>query len=196
MTDEAHDTSVAVWDIPAPVVRDRPFRVKVGVVCSAECPLGGHEIAVHDGEGTSLARARLSDAPWPGTSALYWMEVELHAPASEGHQTWQVRCNADHSFAASFSFIIDRQPEHAVTIEAIDRAAGMPVERVELHLGPYRATTDGNGVATIAVPGGSYDVAVWKVGYEASPVTVAVEADITVRIDMHVVRRAEQPYWM
>jgi len=179
--------------------------VKVGVACSEGCVLGAHEIEVIDGEGAALARARLSDTPWAGTNALYWTDVELKAPGSEGRHVWQIRSShdvasgfsrKDHSSSATFSFTTAGQPEHSVTIAAMDALAGTPVDGVELRLGAYRGTTDDKGVATIAVPSGSYEVVVWKVGYEASPVAVAVTADITVRIEMQLVRKAEQPYWM
>ena len=197
MSDEAHDASVAVWDIPSPVVRDRPCRVKVGIACSVGCSLDGHEITVHDADGTLLRKARLNDVAWPGTNALYWAEVELPALSPEGPRSLQVRCNEDrHSTSATFSFTIAGQPEHAVRIVAIDATTGAPIDRVEVRLGAFRAATDDDGVAAIAVPGGAYDVILWKVGYHAPPVTIAVSEDVRVPVEMEVVRKAEQPYWM
>ena len=197
MSDERHDTNVAVWDIPSPVVTERPCRVKVGVACSAGCTLDGHEITVHDADGTLLRGARLSNAPWPGTSGLYWAEVELPALEPEGPRTLQARCNkGPHSTSATFSFTIAGQPEHAVRIAAIDSTTGAPIDCVEVRVGAFRATTDGEGTATIAVPGGAYQVILWKVGYQAPPVTIAVAEDVRVAVEMEVVRKAEQPYWM
>jgi len=34
---EPHTTSVAVWDVPSPVVMNCRLKVKVGVTCSATC---------------------------------------------------------------------------------------------------------------------------------------------------------------
>jgi hypothetical protein len=197
VSDESHDTSVAVWDIPSPVVRDRPCCVKVGLACSGGCALNGYEITVHDTDGTLLSAARLSDTAWPGSDALYWAHVELPALGPEGRRNLQVRCNEDrHSVSAPFSFTIAGQPEHAVRIVAIDAASGAPIDRVELRLGAFRATTGDDGIATVAVPGGAYEVILWKVGYQASPVTIAVSEDVRVAVPMEVVRKAEQPYWM
>jgi hypothetical protein len=196
VTDVPHDASVAVWDIPSPAVSDRPCCVKVGVACSAGCALDGHEITVHDADGARLSGGRLSSAPWPGTSALYWADVELPALRSEGPRTLQVQCSAGpHSVSAPFGFTIAGQPEHAVRIVAVDGATGAPIDHVEVRLGAFRATTGDDGAATLAVPGGAYDVILWKVGYQASPVSLAVSEDVTVAVDMDVVRRAEQPYW-
>ena len=35
----AHDTSLAVWGVPSPIVIDHPFRIHVGATCSAGCDL-------------------------------------------------------------------------------------------------------------------------------------------------------------
>ena len=40
----AHDTSLAVWSVPSPIVIDHPFRIQVGATCSSGCNLNGKEI--------------------------------------------------------------------------------------------------------------------------------------------------------
>jgi hypothetical protein len=138
----------------------------------------------------------LSNAPWPGTSALYWAEVELSALQPEGPRTLQVHCNENrHAVSATFSFTIGGQPEHDVRIVATDATTGAPIDAVEVRLGAFRATTDDDGVATLAVPGGGYEVILWKVGYQTSPVSSAVSEDVSVPVEMEVVRKAEQPSW-
>ena len=79
---------------------------------------------------------------------------------------------------------------------ATDQTTGAPIEGVEIRLGAFRATTDEDGVATIAVPRGAHEVVLWKVGYQASPRSIAVSEDVTVTVEMEVVRKADQPYWM
>jgi hypothetical protein len=197
VTEAPHDASVAVWDIPSPVVKDRPWSLKVGIACSTGCSLHDHAITVHEADGTLLGGARLSNTPWPGTSALYWAEVEVSALQPEGRRTLQVHCNENlHPVSATFSVTIGGQPEHAVRIVATDATTGAPIDAVEVRMGAFRATTDKDGVATIAVPGGGYEVILWKVGYQTSPVSIAVSEDVRVPIEMEVVRKAEQPYWM
>ena len=46
--------------------------------------LTGRTIEACDETGAVLAQGRLGDAPWPGTSALYWTELRLAAPDQEG----------------------------------------------------------------------------------------------------------------
>jgi hypothetical protein len=197
VSEESHDVSVAVWDIPSPVVKDRAYSVKIGIACSAGCSLDLHAITVHDADATPLRGARLSNAPWPGTHALYWAEVELPAFGPEGPRTLQVHCNENrHLVSATFSFTVVGQPEHAVRIVATDATTGGPIDGAEVRVGVFRATTDEDGVATIAVPGGEYQVILWKVGYQASPVSVTISADVRIPVEMEVVRKAEQPYWM
>jgi hypothetical protein len=71
-----------------------------------------------------------------------------------------------------------------------------PVEGVELRVGRYRATTDEEGVARLALPRGAYDIAVWKVGYSAAPIVIDVAGDVRVPVDLRPVPKAHEPYWM
>src|SRR5438046_935665 len=79
----AHDTSLAVWGVPSPIVIDHPFRIHVGATCSAGCDLKGKEIQICDETGASIALGNLGETPWNGTRALYWTEADLVAPATE-----------------------------------------------------------------------------------------------------------------
>ena len=83
-----HPTSIAVWGVQSPVVANRGFVARVGVKCSAGCPLAGRTIVIRDEAGTDVGHGRLGNAPEPGTSALYAAEVTLEAPAAEGVHAW------------------------------------------------------------------------------------------------------------
>jgi hypothetical protein len=199
MSDESHDASVAVWDVPSPAVIGRPFRIKAGVTCSAGCALDGLDIEVRDDLGVPHVAARLGATPWPGTAALYWTEIELPPPVSEGQYRWHVAPSGEprrHGFAGCFTIAAGRQPEHTVTIAVIDIIDRAPVSGVHVRVGPYRTSTDDRGEAAIAVGGGSYDVIVWKAGYEAAPIALTVSRDETVRIDLHRAAKSPEPYWM
>src|SRR5712692_679435 len=87
----AHDTSLAVWGVPSPIVIDHPFRIHVGATCSAGCDLKGKEIQICDEIGASMARGKLGETPWDGTRGLYWTEVDLVAPAREGATSRSIR---------------------------------------------------------------------------------------------------------
>jgi hypothetical protein len=183
-----HETSLAVWEIPSPVVTGLPFAIKVGAKSAAGCNLAGMPIAVHDESGAMLATGALGDAPWPGTSALYWTELALVAPADAGMFSWSVSFDAaglalPHRGASSrFSIAIARPPEHKLTVKVVERETATPVENALVRLGAYRAATGGTGIAELMLPKGSYDLAVWKSGYEAPTKTIAVDADLSIEI--------------
>ena len=47
-------------------------------------------------------------------------------------------------------------PDREIRIEAVDRESGAPLEGINLIMGPYRATTGGDGVARMRVVGDHY----------------------------------------
>ncbi len=139
-----HGTSLAVWDIPSPIVKGERFTIKVGAKSAANAELNGLEIAVFDNSDKVAARGRLRDTTWPGTSALYWDEVELTAPTEEGLRKWSVRFAAEglalphDGTAAGFSAMVARPPEHRLTVKVIERQSKQPIEDVQVRLGPFR----------------------------------------------------------
>jgi len=185
-----HETSLAVWAIPSPVVTSRPFAIKVGAKSAAGCDLTGMPIAVRDPAGVMLAGGVLGDTPWPGTSSLYWTELPLIAPAEAGMFSWSVELAAadlalPHQGSSSrFSIAIVDPPEHRLTIKVVAQETASPVENAQVRLGAYRATTDGSGFAQLMVPKGAYDLNVWKSGYDAPTASIVIDADRTVEIAM------------
>jgi len=188
-TTRPHATSMAVWDVPSPVVLNRSFKVKVGVKCSAACPLAGQLIEVCDESGIRIGQSRLAETPWPGTSALYLAEVELAAPAAEGIPSWSARFAAvapelpHEEASATFSFRTARPPEHRVTVKVTDKETEAPLDNVEVRMGLYRASTDAQGLASLELPGGVYDLDAWKAGYATLPRTVDVGKDLMIHVE-------------
>ena len=222
-TTRPHTTSMAVWDVPSPVVINRSFTVKVGVKCAATCQLAGRLIEVCDEAGARIGESRLGETPWPGTAVLYVAEVELAAPATEGMASWSARfagntnaalsskapqtspstkeCEAagrgggaprpseedpglPHAAAsATFSFRTARPPEHRVTVKVTEKDTETPLENVGVRLGMYQALTDAQGLASLQVPGGVYNLDAWKAGYETLPRTVEVGKDLMVQVE-------------
>jgi hypothetical protein len=188
-----HATSLAVWAVPSPVVTGERFSIKVGAKSSAACALKGRKILVSDPTGAVIGQGRLGDAPWPGTDALYWTEVELPAPAREGLFWCAASFAADeietpHEGTSSrFSVAIVKPPEHRLTVEVLEKDTHAPIEDAQVRLGPYGAATDPSGQAEVAMPKGTFDLTVWKVGYEAPSMTVEVQDDVTVRVEAVVV---------
>ena len=184
-----HGTSLAVWDIPSPIVKGERFTIKVGAKSAANAELKGLEIAVFDSSDKVAARGRLRDTLWPGTSALYWDEVELIAPTEEGLSTWSVRFAAEglalphDGTAAEFSAMVARPPEHRLTVKVVEQKSKAPITDVQIRLGPFRGTTDPAGIAEVMMPKGTYDLHVWKTAYEAPAHSIEIRGDLSIEVE-------------
>jgi hypothetical protein len=51
-------------------------------------------------------------------------------------------------------------------------------------------------IAHVEVPGGTYDVCAWKIGYNLLLSTVHVAGETTVHLEVAMTPEPEQPYWM
>jgi hypothetical protein len=207
-----HETSLAIWDVPSPVVAGDRATLKIGITCSRGCNLTGTRIDVYDETGALVFGTDISSGPWPETDALYWADCGVAAPATEGEHAWHVRASVpdakersqgvpvnspSHPGAASvLRFVVSRPPEHQLTIEVVEKGSGQPVGGVELRVGRFRAATTHAGVALVHVPGGVHGVSAWKAGYELLSTTIDVAGDATVRLEVAAALRPEQPYWM
>ena len=188
---QPHATSIAVWDVPSPVVVSTRATIKVGVKCSANCSLAGSEIEICDQQGTRVGIGILGDLPWPAaTSALYWTEVAVEVPDAEGHHRWTVRfpeSGPEHAHGPashSFGFTTTRRPEHIVTVAVVDEETKRPVAGADVLLAPYRARTDAHSVATIEAPKGNYKLRVTKRGHEAFQSIVSVASDFVLQTEL------------
>ncbi len=191
-----HTTSVAVWDVPSPVVMRRPFTVKVGVKCSALCQLTGRLVQVHDEAGAEVGQGKLGGTPWRGTDALYEVDVALTAPDREGMYSWSVRFKASEpglphrESSATLTFRTAEPAEHSVAVQVVQQETNDPLKSADVRLGIYRARTDERGLASLEVPKGTYEVDAWKTGFETVPQTVEVTGDVTLQV---VARPVPQP---
>jgi hypothetical protein len=191
-----HATSMAVWDVPSPIAFNDKFKIKVGVKCSAECNLTDKKIAIYDHKRKKVATGTLGGVPWPGTSALYWAEVELEAPGVDGYYRWSVKfrkpdLELPHEEASDhFGFTTASPPEHMVTVEVIDEDTKAPIKNALVTLRscgtPYRNRTDGGGVARVSVPKGEYEVYVSAYDKETFKTTVEVASDIAIEAELLV----------
>jgi hypothetical protein len=181
-------SSLAVWDVPSPVVAGERFMVKVGAKSSVACELAGLGVEIRDASGAIVARGSLGAKSWPGTAGLYWTTLELQAPDGEGLCSWSVTFDAGtldvpHDGAAStFTIATVRPPDHTLTIKVIEQDTAGPVAEALVRLGPYRAETGRTGMAEIRLPKGCYEVNVWKVGYEIVPKTLELDRDVSIEI--------------
>jgi hypothetical protein len=185
-----HRTSLAVWTVPSPVRIGDRFSIIVGSKSSGACALSGAKVEIRDDAGAVVGGGVLGETPWLGTDALYWTEITLDAPRREGWLSWSVAFAAtDHALphvgsSAEFSFTAVRPPEHRVAVTVTESRVGTPVEETQVALGPYRAATDKTGMAHIEVPAGTYDLAVWKSGFEAASRTVEIAADASIAFEL------------
>lgn len=185
-----HETSLAVWDIPSPVPVGDRFSIKVGAKSSGACDLKGAQVEVLDQAGGKIARGTFGDAPWPGTSALYWAEIELTAPPSEGLHSWSVafaagKLTLPHLAASTaFGLATVKPPEHRLTVKVVESELAAPIGDVQLGLGPYRAATDDAGLATIEAAPGRYQLDVWQAEFEFSTMDVEIADDTIVQVEL------------
>jgi hypothetical protein len=185
-----HATSLAVWAVPSPVAIGQSFTIKVGAKSSAAMALAGGKIEVRDESDAVVARGWLGETPLPGTSALYWTEIELHAPLREGMHAWSVTLEpgelalAHEGAATMFSASIVRPSEHRLTIKVIEQDSAAPIANAQVRLSAFRATTDPSGLAVVDLPRGVYELSVWKVGCEAPARTITVNENMSVAVEV------------
>jgi hypothetical protein len=184
-----HGTSLAVWDIPSPIMKGEQFAIKVGAKSAADAELNGFEIAIFDISEKVVARGRLRDAPWPGTTALYWDELQLTAPAQEGLHKWSARFAAEglalphDGTAAEFSAMVAPAPEHCLTVKVVEQQSKKPIADVQVRLGPFHGTTGATGIAEVMMPKGTYDLHIWKTAYEAPDRPIEIKGDLSVQVE-------------
>ncbi len=189
-----HEITLAVWGIPEAVPAGERFTIKVGAKSSAGVDagvdLGRGRIEVRNSTGAIVTSGFLSDAAWPGTSALFWAEVELQAPTVPGLHALSADFDAGdldplHS-GASFRFDVTvvEPPEHSVTVKVTDKETAAPVEDAQIRLGPYRAVTGASGLAELRIAKCRFDLRVWKAGYDAPVVAVDIDGDTFVQVEV------------
>jgi hypothetical protein len=185
-----HRTSLAVWAVPSPVRVTERFTVSVGAKSSAACALRGARVEVRDDDGAIAGEGVLGETPLPGTDALYWTQIALAGPCREGPQHWDVAFAAGDvelahlASSARFGFTAVRPAAHRLTVTAVESGGAVPVQDVEVALGPYRAATGRTGVAHLDVAAGTYDLALWNPGFEAVSTAVEIAAETNVRLEL------------
>src|SRR5439155_18343730 len=197
-----HETSLAIWDAPSPLVFGRSSKMKVGVRCSSGCALTGQQVQIQDAAQHPVGEGKLGPAPWPGTAGLYWTEVDVVVPPIEGMHTWTARFAATNQetphlgASSNFTVITVKPPEHRVTVEVLQQDTKSAIEAGEVRLGVYRTLTDTGGIAYLDVAQGTYDLNVWKLGFDLVTQAVEVREDLTIKLELPVTVEAESPYWM
>jgi hypothetical protein len=195
-----HAASVNVWGLPSAIAARERFRLKVGIKCSAGCNLTGKPFGILDHEGAKVGAGSLLDRVWPGTSALYFAELEAEAPRATGDYQWRVEApgldsGVPHA-AASFPFAVKvvGPPDHEVTVEAFDSETRAPIKGAHVLLHPYRALTDERGVAKVKVAKGRYKLFVSGFNYMAHEDIIDVTDDVTTRAELAAAPERPEDY--
>ena len=188
LTTVPHETSLAVWDIPSPVVRNAPFEIKAGAKCSSSCALAGKIIEIRDESGTLMGSGALGETPVPGTTALSFTAIALKAPRKLALNNWTAsfapsELKLAHGSATSrFSFVTVAEPEHSVSVKVVHKETKAPIAGAQVRLGIYGAETDAAGAAIMRVPKGAFPLVVARPGYKMPQRTIKVAKDVRVRI--------------
>jgi len=188
-----HEITLAIWGIPEAVAASERFAIKVGAKSSAGCALSGERIEIRDAAGAVVASGCLGEAPWPGTDALFWANVEMQAPKTPGPLALSAHFDATeidppHANSSSpFSVAIVARPEHTLTVKVIERQTAVPIEDVQIRLGPHRAATGASGLAEVRMPKGRFELHVWKAGYEAPATAVDIGGDAFVQVEVEAI---------
>jgi hypothetical protein len=187
-----HAANVNVWGLPSAIPAGERFSFKIGIKCSAGCMLAGRALSLIDHDGTQVAAAKLCDDVWPGTSALYFAEVEAQAPRTPGDFTWQVTTLASEqgiphaAGSCGFAVRVVAPPDHEVTVEAFDGDTQTPIKGAHVLLHPYRALTDERGVAKVKVAKGRYTLFVSGFNYIGHERVIDVTSDVRARAELAV----------
>ena len=192
MVSEAYAISLAVWDAPVPVVAGETFAIKVGAKAADARALAGCRIAVSDASGAMVASGTLGDSPWPGTEALYWLALDVPAPAAPQVAAYEVRLvdapGEAGAAATAFCVVAAAKPEHSLAVEITERDTLKPLANVEVRLGSFHARTDANGRAELRVCKGDYQVRLWRPAHIAAPQPLTVDGDTHLDLTMQHVQ--------
>ncbi len=197
---KAHATSVNAWGLPSAIAAGERLRFKIGVKCSAACRLTGTPFSIFDHDGAQVGAASLAGDLWPGTSALYFAEVEVVAPLTAGDYKWQAKTPASDSSvphaagSCTFAVKVVSPPDHEVTVEAMDSETHTPIEGAHVLVHPYRSLTDARGVAKIKVAKGRYTLVVSGFKYIAYQNVIDVAGDVTTRAELTAEPEGQEDY--
>ena len=201
--DPSNTISLAVWDVPMPVVAGETFSIKVGAKSASGRALAGCRVEVSDSTGPAVATGTLGEAPWPDTDALYWTTIEIKAPAEQAVAEYAVRFvpgqgdPTPHAWATRFSVAVTAKPEHKLTVKVTERATAAALEGVEIRLGAFRARTNAVGRAELRVCKGEYQLQLCRTAHIAPAKPINIKGDTSVELTMlHVPEDHPDARWV
>ncbi len=197
ITVKPHATRIVVWDVPSTVASGETFRFKVGIKCTSGCPQQGREFTVFDEDQQQVAAGRLDGNVWPGSTALYFAEVEGVAPGKQGLHNWEVEAPASkmhvpiadvaiahEGLSSTFAVRFVSPPDSIVRVQVTDKESRTPLEGATVTAFPYRAVTDEAGVAVLNVVRGQYRLQVSQSKYVAFGSSIEVTGETTANAEL------------
>jgi hypothetical protein len=201
--DPSNTISLAVWDVPMPVIAGEKFSIKIGAKSASGRALAGCCIEVSDSSGAVVAAAKLGETLWPETEALYWTTLDMRAPAGQQFSEYVVRLMRDpgepaHDAVASrFSVAATAKPEHKLTVKVTEQNTAAALEAVEIRLGAFRARTNAAGRAELRVCKGAYQLQLCRAAHIAPPKPINIEGDASIELTMvHVPEDHPDARWV
>jgi hypothetical protein len=180
------ETSIAVWDVPMPVVAGESFSIKVGATAK------GTMIEVSDGSG-AVTSGSIGGTPWPGTDGLCWTELQIPA-AKIGVARYTVQCGAAETW---FSVIAAGKPTCTLSVQVTEQDSKAALDGVEIRLGPFHARTDKAGHAKLPIAPGEYRLQLWRTAHIAQPMAIDISKDTDVALTMlHVPEEHPDARWV
>jgi len=199
--DRPNAISLAVWDVPMPVVAGEKFSIKIGAKSASGRALAGR-VEVIDSSGTVVATGTLGDAPWPETEALYWAALDVRA-LTQQFAEYAVRFIPDprepayDALATRFSIVATAKPEHKLTVKVTERDTAAALGGVEIRLGPFRARTNSAGRAELRVCKGEYQLQLCRTAHIAPAKPIKIEGDTSIELTMvHVPEDHPDARWV
>jgi hypothetical protein len=197
---KAHDAALHVWGLPPAIATGERFRFKVGIKCSAGCTLIGRPISIFDHERAQVGAGNLLGEVWPGTNALYFVEIEANAPLTTGDYEWRAELPESGSkpphAAGSFTFRVKvvRGPDCEVAVAAFDSATQTPISGACVLMHPYRGRTDETGVTKVKVTRGRYKLHVSGFNYIPYESNIEVAGDFATRVELAIETEGQDDY--
>ena len=194
MVSEGDKTSLAVWDVPMPVVVGETFHIKAGVKSAPGQKPANALVEVSNAAGQVVASGKLGDVPLPGTEALHWVALEVPAPAKAETAKYIVRCGSAETW---FSVVAAAKPGHTLTVRVTEQASKAALDGVEIRLGPFHGRTDSSGRAELRVCTGEYQLTLWRTAHISQPQPITIDGNASIDLTMvHVPEEHPDARWV
>ena len=192
---DTNPISLAVWDVPMPVVAGETFTIKAGAKSAGGEALAGARIEVCDATGKVVASGVLGDRPLDGTEALYWTPLNIPSLGQEQAAEYIVRLGNEAT--TRFSVAAAPKPTHVLKVSVTEQDSKEALSGVEIRLGAFHARTGQDGRAEIRVCDGEYQLQLWRSAHIAQPTPIKIGGDVSIELTMlHVPEEHPDARWV